>query len=50
VDLGGVKRIGKGESIWVIIHISMGITQELSLCSYPYLKVAKISCFLFYVL
>jgi hypothetical protein len=43
-----VKRTRRGESIGVIIHICMETTQGNSLCSYLYLKLAKMSCFFFY--
>jgi hypothetical protein len=36
-----VKRTGRGESIVAVIHICMGTTQGISLCSDLYLKVAK---------
>jgi hypothetical protein len=46
-----VKRTGRGELIGAIIHICMGTTQGISLCSYLYLKLAKchVSHFIFYV-
>jgi hypothetical protein len=37
----------RDEPILVIMHIYMGISQENSLCSYLYLKQAKMSFFLF---
>jgi hypothetical protein len=45
-----VKGTGGGKSIGVVIHICMETTQGNSLCSYPYLKLAKITCFSFYLL
>jgi hypothetical protein len=42
-----MKKIREDETIWVIVHIYMKISQGNSLCSYLYLKQAKISCFLF---
>jgi hypothetical protein len=46
-----VKRIGRGKSIRTVIHMCMETTQENSLCSYLYLKLAKrhVSRFIFYV-
>jgi hypothetical protein len=45
-----VKRTRRNGPIWVIIHIYMDKTQGNSLCNYLYLKLAKISCFSFYLL
>jgi hypothetical protein len=49
-----VKRSGREEPIRVVIHICMETMLRISLCSYLYLKVAKmlclsynLSCFLF---
>jgi hypothetical protein len=42
-----MKKIRGYESIGVIIHIYMEISQENSLCSYVYLKQAKCHFFLF---
>jgi hypothetical protein len=36
-----VKRSGRDEPVWVVTHISMETTQEISLYSYLYLKLAK---------
>jgi hypothetical protein len=36
-----VKRTGRGEPIWVVIHICMVITLGISLYSYLYVKPAK---------
>jgi hypothetical protein len=46
-----VKRSGKDEPIWLVIHICKETTERISLYSYPYLELAKIPCFLiiFYV-
>jgi hypothetical protein len=44
------KRTRRDELIGVVIHICMQTTQRKSLCSYLYLKVAKTSCFSFYLL
>jgi hypothetical protein len=43
-------RSRRDEPIGVVIHICMETTQENSLCSYLYLKLAKMSRFSFYVL
>jgi hypothetical protein len=45
-----VKKTRGGESIGVVIHICMETTQGNSLCNYLYLKLAKTSCFSFYLL
>jgi hypothetical protein len=52
---GRVKRTGRGEPIKFTVYICMETTQGISLCSYLYLKLAKMlfSCsyvlsFLFY--
>jgi hypothetical protein len=44
-----VKRTGRGESNGAVIYTHMGATQEYSLCSCLYLKLAKlhVSCFIF---
>jgi hypothetical protein len=42
-----VKRTGRGEPIVVVIHIGRETTQGISLCSYLYLKLAKMPCFSF---
>jgi hypothetical protein len=42
-----VKRSGRDEPIWVVIHICMETTQS-SLYSYLYLKLAKKPCFSFF--
>jgi hypothetical protein len=44
-DEGVVKRSGRDEPIWVIVHICMEATLEFSLYSSLYLNLAKISCF-----
>jgi hypothetical protein len=43
-----MKKIRGNKPIRVIIHMHMEISQENSLCSYLYLKQAKVSCFSFY--
>jgi hypothetical protein len=45
-----VKRTGRHEPVGVVIHICMETTQGNYLCSYLYFKLAKISCFSFYLL
>jgi hypothetical protein len=44
-----VKRSGRDEPVWVIIHIYMERTQGISLYSYLYLKLAKTPCFSYYL-
>jgi hypothetical protein len=46
-----VKRSGRDETIWVVTHRHMEITQGISLYRYPYLKLAKTPFFfiIFYV-
>jgi hypothetical protein len=46
-----VKRTGRDESMWVVIHIGMETIQGISLCNYTYLKLTKMHVFLtiFYV-
>jgi hypothetical protein len=44
-----MKKIRGDRPIGVIIHIYMEISQGNSLCSYLYLKKAKMSCFSFYL-
>jgi hypothetical protein len=39
-----VKRSGKDEPMWVVIHKCMEAMLEISLHSYLYLKVAKTLC------
>jgi hypothetical protein len=41
-----VKRSGRDESIWVVIHKCREAMLRVSLYGYPYLKVAKNSFFL----
>jgi hypothetical protein len=40
-----VKRSGRDESIWVVIHMFMEAILGISLYSYLYLKLAKMLCF-----
>jgi hypothetical protein len=42
-----VKRTGRDEPLGVVIHICME-RQGHSLCSYLYLKLAKMSCFSYF--
>jgi hypothetical protein len=41
-----VKRSGRSEPVWVVIHICMETTLGISLYSYLYLKLAKCCVFL----
>jgi hypothetical protein len=43
-----MKKIREDKPVGVITHICMELSQGNSLCSYLYLKQAKISCFSFY--
>jgi hypothetical protein len=43
-DYGEVKRTGRDEPVGVVIYICLE-TQEISLCSYLYLKLLKMLCF-----
>jgi hypothetical protein len=36
-----VKRCGRDEPVWIVIHLCMETTQGISLYSYLYLKLAK---------
>jgi hypothetical protein len=45
-----VKRSGRDEPIWVVIHICIVTTLGLSLYNYLYLKLAKTLCFSYYLL
>jgi hypothetical protein len=45
-----VKRTRRDEPMRGVIHVCMETTQGNSLCSYVYLKLAKTSCFSFYLL
>jgi hypothetical protein len=44
-----MKKIGGDKPIGVIVHINKEIPQKNSLCSYLYLKQAKMSLFSFYL-
>jgi hypothetical protein len=39
-----VKRSGRNEPMWIIIHKCMEATPGISLCSYLYPKIAKMIC------
>jgi hypothetical protein len=39
-----VKRSGRDEPVWVVIHMCMEATLAISLYSYLYLKLAKTLC------
>jgi hypothetical protein len=45
-----VKRSGRDEPVWVVIHMYMEVTLGISLCSCLYLKLAKILCLSCYLL
>jgi hypothetical protein len=45
-----VKRSGRDESIWVVIHMCMEAMLGISLYSYPYVKLAKTLCLSHYCL
>jgi hypothetical protein len=45
-----VKRSGRGEPVPVVIHMCMEAMLEISLYSYPYLKLAKMLCLSYYLL
>jgi hypothetical protein len=45
-----VKRSGRDEPMWVVIHMSMEAMLGISLYSYPYLKLAKTLCVSYYCL
>jgi hypothetical protein len=49
-DYGVVKKIGRNEPIGVEIHVCMETTQEISLYSYLYFRLAKTPCFSYYLL
>jgi hypothetical protein len=48
-DQGRVKRTDRDEPIGVVICICMETAQGISLCSYLYLKLAKMLCLSNYV-
>jgi hypothetical protein len=45
-----VKRSGRDESIWVVMHMCIEAMLEISLCIYRYLKLAKMLCLSYYLL
>jgi hypothetical protein len=45
-----MKRTGRDETVWVVIHICMEAAQGISLYSYLHLKLARTSCFSFYLI
>jgi hypothetical protein len=45
-----VKRSGRDEPMWVAIHMCMKAMLGFSLCSYLYLKLAKMLCLSYYLL
>jgi hypothetical protein len=45
-----VKRSGRDEPMWVVIHKYMEATLGISLYSYLYLKLAKTLCLSYYLL
>jgi hypothetical protein len=45
-----VKRSGRDEPVWVVIHMCMEETLGISLYSYLYFKLAKTLCLSYYFL
>jgi hypothetical protein len=45
-----VKRFGRDEPMWVVIHMCMEAMLGVSLYSYLYLKLAKTLCLSYYLL
>jgi uncharacterized membrane protein len=45
-----VKRSGRNEPVWVVIHIYMEAMLGISLFSYLFLKLAKMLCLSYYLL
>jgi hypothetical protein len=45
-----VKRTGRDEPMWVVIHRCMEAILGISLYSYLYLKLAKMLCLSYYLL
>jgi hypothetical protein len=43
-----MKKIRRDKPFGIIIHLYMEISQGISLCSFLYLKQAKMSCFSFF--
>jgi hypothetical protein len=50
MERGLVKRSDRDEPMWVVIHKCMEAMLGISLCSYLYLKLAKMLCFSYYLL
>jgi hypothetical protein len=49
-DLKIVKKSGRDELIWVVIHMCMEAMVGISLYSYPCLKLVKMLCLSYYCL
>jgi hypothetical protein len=49
-DQEPVKRSGRDEPMWVVIHMCMEAMLGISLYSYLYLKLAKMICLSYYLL
>jgi hypothetical protein len=47
---GVTLRSDRDEPTWVVIHTYMETTQGISLYSSPYLKLAKMPCFCYFLL
>jgi hypothetical protein len=45
-----VKKYGRNEPLWVIIHMCMEAMLEIFLYSYPYLNIAKTLCLSYFCL
>jgi hypothetical protein len=48
--MGNSEEVWRNEPVLVVIHLCMETTQGISLYSYSYLKLAKMSCFPYYLL
>jgi hypothetical protein len=48
-DQEAVKRSGRDEPMWVVIHMCMEAMLGISLYSYLYLKLAKMLCLSYYL-
>jgi hypothetical protein len=49
-DQALVKRSGRDEPIWIVVHMCMEVMLGISLYSYLYLKLAKMLCLSYYLL
>jgi hypothetical protein len=49
-DQEAVKRSGREEPVWVVIHLCMEAMLGISLYNYLYLKIAKMLCLSYYLL